>query len=66
MSRSVEVVFGVYAVAASPVLKARAWRELLIRSARELSESLLCTSNGHDEHFGLPLLISASPTRSGR
>lgn len=53
MSQSVEVMLGgkPYLVAQLPVLKARAWREQLIRSARELSESLFRESNGHDEHF---------------
>lgn len=48
-----EVVFGgqPYAVAQLPVLKARAWREQLIGSARVLSESLFRPTNGHDDHF---------------
>lgn len=53
MSAAIELIFGgtSYSVAPLPVLKARAWREQLIRSAHELSESLFRQSNGHDEHF---------------
>jgi hypothetical protein len=53
MTPSFEVVFGgqPYTVAQLPVLKARAWREQLIGSARVLSESLFRSTNGHDEHF---------------
>jgi hypothetical protein len=53
MSQTFEVVFGgqPYAVAQLPVLKARAWREQLIGSARVLSESLFRPTNGHDDHF---------------
>jgi hypothetical protein len=53
MNQAVEVIFGgkPYSVAQLPVLKARAWREQLIRSAREVSESLFRQTNGHDEHF---------------
>lgn len=48
-----EVIFGgqPYAVAQLPVLKARAWREQLIGSARVLSDSLFRPTNGHDDHF---------------
>jgi hypothetical protein len=50
---TVEVIFGgkPYSVEQLPALKARAWRAQLIRSARELSESLFRPTNGHDEHF---------------
>ena len=53
MSTNFELVFGgqPYSVAQLPVLKARAWREQLIQSARVLSESLFRQTNGHDEHF---------------
>jgi hypothetical protein len=53
MSGTVDLVFGgkPYSAVQLPVLKARAWREQLIRSARELSESLFRQTNGHDEHF---------------
>lgn len=53
MASTVEVVLGgqPYMVAQLPVLKARAWREHLIRSARVLSESLFRQTNGHDEQF---------------
>jgi hypothetical protein len=53
MSQTVELVFGgkPYSVAQLPALKARAWREQLIRSAREVCESLFRQTNGHDEHF---------------
>ena len=49
----VEVTLGGkdYSVPQLPVLKARAWREQLIRSARTLSETLFRQSNGHDEQF---------------
>jgi hypothetical protein len=53
MSKPIELVFGgkPYSVPQLPVLKARAWREQLIRSARVLAESLFRETNGHDEHF---------------
>lgn len=53
MSDSLEIVLGgkSYSVTKLPALKARAWREQLIRSAHELSDSLLRPTNGHDEHF---------------
>lgn len=53
MSQTVELSFGgkSYSAAQLPAMKARAWREQLIRSARELSESLFRPTNGHDEHF---------------
>lgn len=40
-----------YEVAPLTVLKARAWREKLITSARALSQSLFRETNGHDETF---------------
>src|ERR1039458_7524323 len=67
MNDSIQLSFGgkSYEVAPLTLLKARSWREKLIRSARELSQTLFHASNGHDEEFfqGLGTAYLAFPDK---
>jgi hypothetical protein len=67
VSNPLQLEFGgqSYPVAPLSVLKARAWRETLIQSARALSETLFHRTNGHDEEFfrGLGTAYLAFPDK---
>lgn len=67
MSDSIQLIFGAKAYDVPPltVLKARAWREKLIASAREISQALFRETNGHDEQFfsGLGIAYLAFPDK---